>query len=243
MRTIAFGMYFSVTLVLTYMLFIPMLVFRVLRARRTEELYLRRVVSAYFRQLLSLFGVRISVEGLDRLPADRKLCVVSNHQGTFDIALIAAAMPMRVGFIAKREAARIPFLRAWLDALHCVLLERSKPRKARQTIERGARKIRDGHPLVLFPEGTRSRGPEMALFRPGSMMLPILARALVVPVTVNGSYRILEEQRRLRPGRIRLTVHEPVDAAAYSLRRRRELADRLWQIVHSGLDAKEETCR
>jgi len=243
MRTIAFGMYFWVSLVLTYLFFIPMLVFRALGAHRTEELYLQRVVSAYFRQLLWLFGVRISVDGLDLLPAARNLCVVANHQGTLDIALIEAAMPMRVGFITKREAARIPFLRAWLDVLHCVLLERSKPRKARQTIERAARKIREGHPLVLFPEGTRSRGREMAAFRPGSMMLPILAKALIVPVTVNGTYRILEERKGLRPGRISLTVHEPLDAAGYSLRGRRELADRLWQIVHSGLDAREELCR
>jgi 1-acyl-sn-glycerol-3-phosphate acyltransferase len=160
-----------------------------------------------------------------------------------DIGLIEAALPMRIGFIAKRELERVPFLLPWLRVLHCVGIERAHPRKAYEAIQRGVRNIRQGRPMVLFPEGTRSRSATMGPFLPGSMMLPISAAGTVVPLTINGTYRVVEEHNRITPGVIDLLVHDPIDASSYSLRQRRDLADRLWEIVHRGLQTLHQSAQ
>ncbi len=234
-RTVAFLAYFWFTFPFTHPLFLPLIFFRLFKREAEEEHYVQRIVSAYCLHLFRSFGVRVRVQGLERLPKTRRICFVSNHQGLADIGLIEAAIPMRIGFIAKQEVERIPLLRAWLRALHCVMIERSRPRKAYEAMQRGVANIRSGRPMVLFPEGTRSRSRTMAPFLAGSMMLPIASGSLVVPLTVDGTYRVVEEENRIRPGIIDLLVHNPIDASDYSLRQRRDLADRLWHIVHGGL--------
>jgi 1-acyl-sn-glycerol-3-phosphate acyltransferase len=240
MRTIAFALYFWITFVLSYLLFIPIGVFRAFGAEHTEEVFVVGVVTRYLTHILRVAGVKMEVEGLDRLPRDGDICFVANHQGMADIAVVEAAIPMRIGFIAKRELARVPFFGAWMRTLHCVTIERSNPKKARETIERGARNIQGGRPMVLFPEGTRSRSARMAPFRAGSMLLPITAGATIVPLTIDGTYRIVEQHGRVTAGKVRLIVHDPVDASRFSPRQRRELADELWRIIHHGLSGSRE---
>jgi len=236
-------LYFWVSFCCTYFLFLPLAILRVLNRRAEEEVFVQRVVSRYCMHLFTLFGVQLQVDGLERLPRTRRICFVANHQGMADVALIEAALPMRIGFIAKRELERVPLLAAWLRALSCVTIERANPRKARETIARGARNIAAGKPMVLFPEGTRSRKGEMGPFLPGSMLLPISAGAVIVPLSIDGTYRIVEERMQITPGKVRLVIHDPLDASRYSPRQRRELADRLWELVHSGLTRADRTYR
>ncbi|NBC30931.1 MAG: 1-acyl-sn-glycerol-3-phosphate acyltransferase [Spirochaetes bacterium] len=241
LRTVAFLAYFWFTFPFTHLLFVPLPFFRLFKRAAEEEYYVQRVVSAYCFHLLNTFGVRVRVRGIERLPKTGTVCFVSNHQGLADIGLIEAAIPMRIGFIAKRELERVPLLAPWLRVLHCVMIERSRPRKAYEAMQRGVANIRAGRPIVLFPEGTRSRSRTMAPFLAGSMMLPIAAGSTVVPLTVDGTYRLVEEENRIRPGVIDLVIHDPIDASKYSLRQRRDLADRLWHIVHEGLETLHHT--
>ncbi|MBN2876000.1 MAG: 1-acyl-sn-glycerol-3-phosphate acyltransferase, partial [Spirochaetales bacterium] len=72
------------------------------------------LMRAWTRFILWIMGVRTIVEGLENVPADRKLCFVGNHQGDLDIVMMLAYMPRPVGFIAKSEAAWFPFLNLWI---------------------------------------------------------------------------------------------------------------------------------
>jgi 1-acyl-sn-glycerol-3-phosphate acyltransferase len=240
MRSVAVALYFWISFASTYLFFVPVLIFRLFGDERSEERFVSYSIGAYVRHIFALFGVRMIVEGLERIPRTRRICFVANHQGLVDIALIEAAIPMRIGFIAKKEIARLPLFRAWLRALHCITIERSNPRKAREVMLRGAAKVRDGKPIVIFPEGTRSRSSRMQAFRTGSMLLPIEAAATVVPLTVDGTYRLVEQEGRAKPGTVRLTVHNAVNAADYSLRERRLLAERLEEVIASGLEQAGE---
>ena len=82
-------------------------------------------------------------------------------------------------------------------------------------VRRALRVLRQGEPLVIFPEGGRSPDGRLQAFRPGAFRLALATGAPVVPVTIAGAFEAWPAQRRLpRPGRIVITYHAPLDGSA-----------------------------
>jgi 1-acyl-sn-glycerol-3-phosphate acyltransferase len=124
--------------------------------------------------------------------------------------------------------------------IHCVFLDRSNRRAASAAIAQAVEQVQNGHPLIIFPEGTRSRSGRMNTFKPGSLKLPIRSKALIIPVTIDGSYLLKEANGGLmRPGNVTITVHPSVDAAPFSESQTQELAERLSEIIQSGFISPE----
>ena len=146
-------------------------------------------------------------------------------------------MPGSVGFIAKKELRYVPLLSTWMKAVHCIFIDRSNRRAAAASIKQAVEQIKLGQPLVIFPEGTRSRGPEMNPFKSGSLKVPIRSKALIVPVTIDGSYLMKEANGGLlRPASVTLTIHQPVEAAGFRDEQTQELAQLLQQTIGSALN-------
>jgi 1-acyl-sn-glycerol-3-phosphate acyltransferase len=122
-----------------------------------------------------------------------------------------------------------------MEAMHCVFIKRSSPRESVAVINRAARQISEGHPMVVFPEGTRSKGPAMAPFRPGSLKLALRSGATIVPVTIDGSYMIYEgNNNRITPAAVNLIIHKPVEVALLTEQERKAISQRLRDIIQSG---------
>ena len=65
-----------------------------------------------------------------------------------------------------------------MNALHCVFMDRSNVRKSGEAIIKGIRNLKAGFSIVIFPEGTRSKGDKMAEFKAGSFKLATKQNAL-----------------------------------------------------------------
>lgn len=186
------------------------------------------------RAVLAAAGTRLSVEGLERIPAGEPVVYASNHSSMFDIWALAAALPGSVRFVAKQELATIPVLgRAMVAAGH-VAIDRAHPARAREAYQRAADVIRSGFSAVVFPEGTRSRTGELLPFKNAPFGLAIAAAVPVVPVYVHNTFEILPKGRfRLRPRPIRILVGEPIPTTGMSLERRTELRDRVRAAIEA----------
>jgi 1-acyl-sn-glycerol-3-phosphate acyltransferase len=131
-----------------------------------------------------------------------------------------------------------------MKAVNCIFIDRSNRRTAAAAIDQAVEQIKQGQPLVIFPEGTRSRGPEMNPFKSGSLKVPIRAKALIVPVTIDGSYLMKEANGGLlRPASVTLTVHQPVEASAFKDEQTQELARLLQRTIGSALSGTEQSSR
>ncbi len=238
LKNLFFYTLFSITLVPFYLAFVvPVWILKVLKKKETGKRFVKRFSRYYFRYILKLTGSRITIEGLENLPDPSKhsICLVSNHQSYFDILLIEAYIPFLVGFVAKKELGRLPLLRTWMKELGCILIDRRSSRSAIEAISMGVESIKKGNPLVLFPEGTRSRGQKMNTIKPGSLKLAIRSRAVIVPITVNHSYRIYEEQSRVKAADVAMVVHEPLYPVSEE-NTSRMLAEKLQNIIESALE-------
>ncbi len=238
MRNILFYLVFSITLIPLFItLIVPLWILRFLKRESVEKCFLKKYSLFYFRFVIRMTGSRIIVDGLENLPdpASSIICLVSNHQSYFDILLIEAYIPFLVGFVAKSELGKVPVLRTWMRELGCVLIDRKSPKSAIEAINRGVESIKSGRPLVLFPEGTRSKDQKMNMFKPGSLKLAIRAKAVIVPLTINYSYKIYEEHSKVQPADVSLVIHKPVDTALSENSDSQELAGKLQSIIESAL--------
>lgn len=232
---IIFVFYVFLMAILSPLFFFPAVFIYPLAGRKSSDRYINRVGTLYARHLFFVFRVRVNVHGKENLPDSDNICFVSNHQGLADIPLIVGFVPKTVGFIAKKELGRIPILNVWMKALGCVLIDRKDIRQSLTVIERGRRQIEKGHPMVIFPEGTRSRSNRVARFKPGAFKLVAGTDALVVPLTISGTYKILEATGKITAKTIDLTIHPAIDISKLSNVEMKALPERTFKVVGKAL--------
>jgi 1-acyl-sn-glycerol-3-phosphate acyltransferase len=116
-------------------------------------------------------------------------------------------------WMMKRALRKMPFVGAACAAAHHIFVDKSGPRKVKQTYDQARATLKDGMSLVVFPEGARTFTGHMGVFRRGAFMLADELQLPVCPLTINGSFDVLP---RMRDGRfvswhpLRLTIHEPI---------------------------------
>ena len=168
--------------------------------------------SAY---VLRVFTVDLEVRGREHIPEsrDRKIIIMSNHQSQLDIPALTRGIDRITGFVAKRELSRIPLLNFWMHQLGCVIIDRADKRGAHLALEKAAREM-GTTPLVVFPEGTRSRDGSLLPFKLGGTRLALLAQAIIVPALIEGSRNAVENRKAQGKGMIpvRVTFFPPLDA-------------------------------
>ena len=189
--------------------------------------------------LVSLWfaGVKVETEGVARVPRGEPVIFMSNHQSNFDILSLYQAIPERFSWIAKEELFSIPVFGHSMRRAGYIPLDRSDGRRSFRSMEAAAAKIREGHSVVVFPEGTRSLDGKLIPFKKGGFLLTELARVPIVPVTINGSGRINPAKViRLKPGTITVTFAEPISVAAQTGRKRDNLLEQVKAAIEANLE-------
>jgi 1-acyl-sn-glycerol-3-phosphate acyltransferase len=181
-------------------------------------------------------GVRVSAEGLEKIDPARTCVFLSNHQGNFDGPVLLHVIGRDLRALIKKEMMRLPVLSLVLRAAEFVPLERSNPNQSRAGIERGARLIGEGKSIFAFPEGTRSRSGSLGEFKKGVFVMAIQAQAPVVPITIKNSAAIqLPGSYGIRPGRIRVVIHDPIETRGMTFEDRDALVRQTRNVIASAL--------
>ena len=160
---------------------------------------------------LKMNGSFIHVRGIENVPESGGVLFVANHQSNFDIPILVGYIPRDKGFIAKLELLKVPVFRRWMKYLGCIFINRSDPRQSLTAINQAAERLKAGHSLVIFPEGTRSADGTVGPFKAGGLKLAMKARVPIVPVTINGSKNIMPKGSSLiKSARVEVIVSPPV---------------------------------
>ena len=168
------------------------------------------------RLILVTTGVRVTVDGLERLEPGRTYVFVSNHQSIYDIPILFWSLPYQLRIIAKESLGDFPFLGWHLRRTGHMLVDRRHPDRAR-IFGWASRLTANGLSLIVFPEGTRSRDGRVARFKGGGFLLALQAGLPVVPLSIVGSRHVMLKGRLATyPGSVRLVVHDPIDTRELS---------------------------
>lgn len=189
------------------------------------------------RGIMKKYKIDLTVEGVENIP-EGPVLFVSNHQGYADIPVYGAAIPgKQIGFVAKTSLGKIPVFGEWIRDIRSVFIERDDPRASLKTIEEGIALLNRGFSLVIFPEGTRSKGSKMGEFKKGSLRLATKPGIPVVPVTLNGTYHVFEEKGHVQSGaKIDFYIHPAIETKELSKSEANNLAERVEEIVRTKLE-------
>jgi 1-acyl-sn-glycerol-3-phosphate acyltransferase len=196
---------------------------------------------SWARFTLRTFGVDLRVEGAEHIPPrdGRRLVIMANHQSQLDIPALVAALDRRMGFVAKRELGRIPLLAFWMRQIGCVFIDRSDRTGAHRALEVAAREM-GAHPLVVFPEGTRSRTGRLLPLKTGGFRLSLLAEARILPILIDGTRYAAEGRDRKASGPVAVRVRifpaletRSLEDGKASLARLRAQVDACWRSAAS----------
>lgn len=203
----------------------------------------RRITHRLARTALPVLGLRVTVSGLEQLPA-ANCVVVANHASYLDGIIMKAILPPRFCFVIKLEAASLPLAGFLLKRIGAEFVDRHSQAGRRRDALRVLRVAESGRALVFFPEGTFDAMPGLKRFHLGAFAAAVRGGMPVVPVVIHGARQAMPSGAMLvRPGRISVEILEPIAVpvsplAADEMRNeaRRRMVARLGEPEHASVD-------
>lgn len=170
-----------------------------------------------------LVGTTFKVENKQWIPENVPLIIVANHQSLYDIiGIIWFLRKFHPKFVSKKElGSGLPSISYNLRHGGSVLIDRKDPKQAIPTIKKLADYIEEHkRTAVIFPEGTRSKNGKPKEFAQNGLkvLCKYAPSAYVVPITINGSWKIVKFGFfPLGLGnRITFTIHKPMAVKDFS---------------------------
>ena len=162
---------------------------------------------------LAICGVQVDGTRRTRLDPTEPYVFMSNHASHFDVLAVVAALPeFQLRWVAKRELAAIPIFGWAMRRAGHVIIDRSNPEQALESL-RAARTIMDaGVSVMIFPEGTREGHDRQLLpLKKGGFLLALETGVPIVPIAVRCSREVLpRDDWRIQSGTIEVIVGEPI---------------------------------
>ncbi|MFT3922717.1 MAG: lysophospholipid acyltransferase family protein [Myxococcales bacterium] len=163
------------------------------------------------------WGMNVEAVGRDRIDADGTYVFMANHLSHVDIVALFIALPMNVGFLAKKELRRVPFLGQAMVAGGHVFIDRGRRERAVQALDDAARQVAAGASIVVFPEGTRGGEERVQAFKKGGFHLARQANVPIVPVGIRGTRSIMtRDELVIHPGNVSVHIGSPIAPANFS---------------------------
>lgn len=159
-----------------------------------------------------LVGIRYRIHGKGHIEINRSYIFIFNHRSYLDAPVIPMAIPQNIRALGKKELASIPVFGLVFSRL-AVWVDRKDPISREKSIEKLKDFLKEGHSIVVAPEGTRNdTGYALLPFYTGAFRLAAETQVPIIPMAIIGADRLLPKGTLLmRPG----TIHIYFSSAIY----------------------------
>jgi 1-acyl-sn-glycerol-3-phosphate acyltransferase len=199
-----------------------------------------RIARAWARSCVWASGSKLRVIGAEKLPKNPIAVYASNHTSYMDIPVIFSALPFQFRILAKKELWSMPFIGWYLNRSGQIPIDTRNSHASLSSLSAGAKALRSGTPVFVFPEGSRTQDGELQPFLSGAAFLAIRAQVPVVPMALSGVYELLPiHTHHYYPGELTLRIGEPIETAGMTLRQTDELTAQLRAAIEKLLDGQD----
>ena len=175
-------------IVFTFVFGIAVLVVSVIPgAERARQRFYDSAMRLWSRAIVWSSFVKPRILGLENIAPNQAYIFCANHLSYLDPPLLAAFLPNRLRFLAKRSLFRIPVFGWAMRRIGNLPLDRANAREASKNLAAAAREFAAGNSIIIFPEGGRSIDGRLGPFLSGGFRLAISLEAPVVPIAIQGT--------------------------------------------------------
>lgn len=204
----------------------------IIRKKTRKERY--DILAKWATRLMKAFKVSIQVHQEVSLPKDASILFVGNHQSEFDMLIQMSAINVPFTFISKVENEKTPFVGSWSKTLEVLFFDREDRTSGIHMLREASRRLKDGQNLLIYPEGTRSKGNQMHEMQAGSLQPAFMAKAYIVPVVLENSYRYVDIFKH--KGTFHIHIQRPIPFEEYKLLKADGLVTKLQKEMQYILD-------
>lgn len=187
--------------------------------------------------MLAVSFVRTEIKNKAKLLKGTSYIIISNHQSHFDILALVTTLGIQFRWLIKKEILKIPLFGYALYASRNIFIDRSNTARAIESINKGLNRLPKDAGVMVFAEGTRSPDGQIHEFKKGGFIIAIARKMPILPVTVNGSRRVLPRGSLVvKPRKIQVVIGDPIDTSGYTTDTVQELIDKTRQAVMANFD-------
>ena len=189
-----------------------------------------QISRVWSRMLLKVSGVKMQVEGLEKIDPGATYVFVANHRSFMDIPVLLAYLPLQFRFLAKKGLFLIPFLGTHLRRAGHLPVIKDNPRASLKSMTDAARILREhGMSVMLFPEGGRSKDGVLQDFIEGAAYIAVKAGVPVIPIAMTGTREVLPMgSLQIMSGIVELRIGDPIPTENMTMQNRATLT----QMMH-----------
>lgn len=213
------------------------LLFRVMYLNKKEKIkesnrLTYQFTRSFARLIIRLTGSTVHVIGNENIPKNEPILFVSNHPSHLDSAIIQGYISQPKGFVATAKAKQFPILRTWMKYMNCIFIEKENIRQSLKCINQGIDLLKNGHSVVIFPEGNLSDRNLVGEFKPGSLKLALKSGVPIVPITIRGTDDIMEKNiLKVKPAFVECIISKPIFLDQLTREEEKELPTKIRNII------------
>jgi 1-acyl-sn-glycerol-3-phosphate acyltransferase len=187
------------------------------------------------RVAIAVAGIRIRIEGLENIPADRACIFMSNHVSNLDAPALMSHLPGRTVVFLKSSLLKLPIVGYAFKLANFIPVDRvGSTESAQEAVADAQRVLASGLHITTFIEGMRSLDGRMLPFKKGAFYLAKDSGAPCIPISIYGTEKIIPwGSKRIHPGVAHIVFHPPIDPADYATRD--DLSEAVRAAIASGL--------
>jgi 1-acyl-sn-glycerol-3-phosphate acyltransferase len=196
-----------------------------------------RIARFWARSVVAGTGCSMTVRGMENLRSQPVAVYASNHTSYMDTPVIFGSLPFQFRILAKKELWPIAFIGWYLNRSGQIPIDTANPHATMSSLAGAVKALRFGMPLFVFPEGGRTETGGLKPFLSGAAYLAIRAQVPLVPIALTGVYDLLPiHTRHLYPGKLTVTVGEPIDTKGMTVRQTDKLNAQLRTAIEGLLE-------
>lgn len=193
-----------------------------------------RIARVWARGCLACSFARLTVRGAENLRKQPVAVYASNHTSYMDTPVLFSSLPFQFRILARKELWQIPFIGWHLNRSGQIPIAIGDTHASLSSLGAGARALRGGMPLVVFPEGGRTTDGNLKPFLAGAAFLALRAQVPLVPIALAGVFDLLPiHTHHFFPCPLTLIVGEPIDTKGMTIRQTEELTETLKQRIEA----------
>lgn len=188
-------------------------------------------------------NVQIEAHGEENIPEKNGFMFYPNHQGLYDVLAIIEACPRPFSVVAKKEVARVQFLKQVFACMRAYMIDRKDVRQSMKIMSEVTNEVRGGRNYLIFAEGTRSKnGNSLREFKGGSFKPAVKAKCPIVPVALIDSYKPFDTNT-INKATVRVYFLKPIFYEEYREMKTTEIAaevkKRIERVIGENTGGKE----